>query len=136
MRNVDLQPSTPSLAGRAGAVCYAAWGAFHCKVAWDIATLGESQSGLAQGRLFQLAAYMLTFALFVLIVGLWRNWKGDSLGYWLNLCVAGWADGIWILVVVLPGYVDPVRGFVPPAIFLLAAILTTIAYRKRPFRRR
>ena len=114
---------------RLGALCYAAWGLFHCKVAADIWHLGATEHGLAQGRLYQLAAYMLTVALFVLVVGLWRNWRNDRLGYWLNLVVAGWADSIWVAVVVLPGYVDPIRGFVPPAIFLAGAILTTLARR-------
>jgi hypothetical protein len=121
------------LSARLGALCYAAWGLFHCKVAFDIWQLGRGEQGLAQGRLFQLAAYMLTIALFVLVVGLRRNWRNDIRGYWLNLCIAGWADGIWVLVVVLPGYVDAVRGFVPPAIFVAGAILTTLA-RKHAIR--
>ena len=37
-------------------------------------------------------------------------------GYWLNLVVVGWADAIWVAVVVLPGYVDMFRGLLPPAI--------------------
>ncbi|GFE77212.1 hypothetical protein [Novosphingobium sp. TCA1] len=120
------------LTARFGALCYAAWGVFHCKVALDIWRLGAAQRDLAQGRLYQLAAYMLTIALFVLVVGLWRNWRNDRLGYWLNLVVAGWADSIWVAVVVLPGYVDPIRGFVPPAIFLAGAFLTTLARRTSP----
>jgi hypothetical protein len=89
--------------------------------------LGLAQTGIAQGRTFQLAAYMLTIALFVLIVAVTLNWRNSVRGYWLNLCVAGWADAIWVLVVVLPGYVSLVRGFLPPAIFLAAAIASTIA---------
>ncbi|PEQ11699.1 hypothetical protein B2G71_16425 [Novosphingobium sp. PC22D] len=112
---------------RLGAFCYAIWGVFHCKVAWDIFALGHDQAGLAQGRLYQLAAYMLTIALFVLVVAIRRNWRNDRIGYLLNLGVAGWADGIWLLVVVAPGYVSPLRGLLPPAIFLLGAVLTTLA---------
>lgn len=120
-------PAKPPLAARIAALCYAAWGFFHVKVAWEIAALGTAQQGLVQGRLYQLAAYMLSIALFVTIIGLWQNWRNDRFGYWLNLSVAGWADAIWVLVVVLPGYVDPVRGFVPPIIFLAAAALSTWA---------
>lgn len=128
-----MPPETRSipLAARLGALCYAAWGIFHCKVAWDIARLAQTERGLAQGRLYQLCAYMLTIAISVLVVGLWRNWRNDRLGYWLNVCVAGLADGIWVAVVVLPGYVDPLRGFVPPAIFLAGAALTSVALRPR-----
>ena len=119
----------PSILSRIGGLCYAAWGLFHLKVALEIWRLGGTDHALAQGRLYQLATYMLTIALFVLVVGLWRNWRNDSVGYWLNLCVAGWADSIWVAVVVLPGYVDPVRGFVPPAIFLAGAVVSTLARR-------
>lgn len=116
---------------RLGALCYVAWGLFHIKVAVDIWRLGAGQHGLVQGRLYQLAAYMVTIAVFVLVVGLWRNWRNDRLGYWLNLGVAGWADSIWVLVVVLPGYVDLVRGLVPPAFFLAGISFTTLARRHR-----
>lgn len=114
---------------RLGALCYFAWGLFHLRVAWDIYRLGTTVSGIAQGRIFQLAAYMLTIALFVIVVALLRNWKNDKLGYWLNLCVAGWADLIWVAVVVAPGYVGAARGLAPPAIFVLGAALTTVGRR-------
>lgn len=123
----DPNHARGNVASRLGALCYTAWGLFHVKVAWDIAQLGRAQTGIAQGRIFQLAAYMLTISLFVIVVAVTRNWRNDRKGFWLNLVVAGWADGIWVLVVVLPGYVDPVRGFVPPAIFLAGAVLTWLA---------
>ena len=114
---------------RAGALFYTAWGLFHLRVAWDIMTLGVPESGLVQGRLFQLAAYMLTISLFVIGAALRLNWRNDRFGCWLNLCVAGWADTIWLTVVVLPGYVGLTRGLVPPAIFVVGALLTTVALR-------
>lgn len=129
MRATYSQSQGKSLLARAGALCYAAWALFHFKVAWDIAQLGMQQTGMAQGRIYQLAAYMLTISLFVLVVAVWRNWRNDKAGFWLNLWVAGWADVIWVLVVVLPGYVDPVRGLLPPAVFVLGAILTAFARR-------
>lgn len=117
------------LVARVGALLYLGWGVFHLRVAWDIMTLGLPEDGLVQGRLFQLAAYMLTISLFVIGVALRLNWRNDRLGYWLNLCVAGWADAIWIAVVVLPGYVGLLRGLVPPAMFVVGAVLTTAARR-------
>jgi hypothetical protein len=123
MRHPDLS----LIAARAGAICYIAWGLFHVNVAHDIYVLASAQSGLAQGRLYQMAAYMLTIALFVAAVGLFGNWRNRRMAYWLNLCVGGWADGIWVLVVVLPGYVPLMRGLVPPAIFVAGAVLTSIA---------
>lgn len=130
MRQPDTSSPATLWTARLGALCYVAWGLFHCKVAYDIMTLGQGQQGITQGRLFQLAAYMLSISLFIIAMAVWRNWRNDRIGYWLSLCVAGWADGIWILVVVLPGYVGFARGFIPPAIFLVGAILTTIAYRR------
>ncbi|WP_211852338.1 hypothetical protein [Plastoroseomonas hellenica] len=112
---------------RVGALFYTGWGLFHLHVAWDIMILGLPEGGLVQGRLFQLAAYMLTISLFVIGIAVRMNWRNDRLGYWLNLCVAGWADAVWVAVVVLPGYVGLMRGLVPPAVFVAGAVLTTFA---------
>jgi hypothetical protein len=110
-----------------------AWGVFHLGVAHDIYKLGSVQMGISQGRLFQLAAYMLCIAIFAILVGAFGNWRNSPLAYWLNLCVVGWADGIWVLVVVVPGYVPLLRGLAPPAVFAAGAVLTTIARaRARP----
>ena len=116
---------------RLGAACYVAWGVFHVYVAWQIYVLALPLSGIAQGRMLQFAAYMLSIALFAIAMALWRVWRNDRLGYWLNLIVVGWADIVWVLVVVLPGYVPLGRGLIPPAIFVAAAVLTTLAQRPR-----
>jgi hypothetical protein len=114
-------------AARLGALCYIAWGLFHVNVAHDIYILGFAQNRITQGRLYLLAAYMLCIAMFAITVAAFANWRNTELGYWLNICVVGWADGIWVLVVVLLGYVPLQRGLVPPALFVVGAILTTIA---------
>lgn len=113
------------------AALYVAWGVFHVYVSWQILTLALHEQGIAQGRLLQLAAYMLTISLFAIIIAMWRVAKNDPVGFWLNLAVVGWADVIWVLVVVLPGYVPLVRGLLPPAVFVLAAILSAAAYWRR-----
>lgn len=79
-------------------------------MAHDIYILGFAQTGIAQGRLYQLAAYMLCIALFAIAVAAFGNWRNNERGYWLNICLVGWADGVWVLVVVLPGYVPLLRG--------------------------
>jgi hypothetical protein len=123
--------STSDFLSKTAASLYAAWGAFHVYVAWQIYALALSEQGIAQGRLLQLAAYMLTISLFAIVIAIWRVAKNDPLGFWLNLGVVGWADVIWVLVVVLPGYVPLVRGLLPPAVFVLAAVLSAIAYSRR-----
>jgi hypothetical protein len=100
---------------------------FHVHVAYDIYRLGLPLTGITQGRMDQLAAYMLTLSLFVIGVGVLLNWRNSRVGFLLNLCVAGWADGVWVLVVVLPGYVGLARGLIPPAIFIAGAVATAAA---------
>jgi hypothetical protein len=94
---------------RLGALFYVAWGLFHVGVAHDIYRLGAAQTGIVQGRLFQMAAYMLSIALFAIGVSVVGNWRNSRLGYWLNLCVIGWADSVWVIVVVVPGYLSCLR---------------------------
>jgi hypothetical protein len=120
-----------TLYARLGAIFFVVWGTFHVYVAWQIYMLALAQSGIAQGRTLQLAVYMLTIALFAVVIALWRNWRNDRLGYWLNLAVVSWADIIWVLVVVLPGYVPLVRGLIPPAFWLAGALCSTLAQRRR-----
>lgn len=120
-----------TLYARLGAVFFFVWGAFHIYVAWQIYALALTQGGIAQGRTLQLATYMLTIALFAIVIAVWRNWRNDRLGYWLNVSVVSWADIIWVLVVVLPGYVPLARGLVPPAFWLAGAIFSTLAQRGR-----
>ena len=103
-----MLPST--LIARLGALCYIAWGLFHVNVAHDIYTLGSAQSEIAQGRLYQLAAYMLCIAVFAVLTAAVGNWRNGKWSYWLNLIVVGWADLVWVLVVVLPGYAPLLRG--------------------------
>jgi O-antigen/teichoic acid export membrane protein len=93
--------------------------------------LALTQTGIARGRMLQLAAYMLTIALFAVAIALWRNWRNDRVGYWLNLSVVTWADIIWVLVVVLPGYVRLARGLIPPAFWLAGYLCSTLAQRHR-----
>ena len=121
-------PST--LTARLGALCYIAWGLFHVNVAHDIYTLGSTQTEITRGRLYQLAAYMLCISIFAIVTGAAGNWRNGPRSYWLNLIVVGWADLVWVLVVVLPGYAPLLRGLLPPAVYVLGALLTTAARRR------
>jgi hypothetical protein len=122
--------TSSTIIARVGALCYMAWGVFHVKVAHDIYVVGSAQMGIAQGRLYQLSVYMLCIATFAIVVAAVGNWRNGERSYWLNLIVVGWADAVWVLVVVLPGYVPLLRGLLPPAIYVLGGLLTTVAYRR------
>jgi len=128
-----MLPST--FIARLGALCYIAWGLFHVNVAHDIYTLGSAQTGIAEGRLYQLAAYMLCIAVFAVLTAAVGNWRNGKWSYWLNLIVVGRADLVWVSVVVLPGYVPLLRRLLPPAIYVLGALLTTAARRSAGARR-
>jgi hypothetical protein len=83
-------PST--ITARVGALCYSVWGLFHVNVAHDIYELGSTHTGMAQGRLYHLAAYMMCIAVFAIVTGAVRNWRNGVLGCWLNL-VGQWRLG-------------------------------------------
>ena len=51
-------------------------------------TLGSAQTGIAQGRLYQLAAYMLCIAVFAVLTAAVGNWRNGERSYRLNLIVA------------------------------------------------
>jgi hypothetical protein len=65
-------------------------------------------------------------------IALVLNRVNSPLGYWLNLLVLGAVDAAFLVVVVLPGHVDLIGGLSGPAIWLLAAIASTIALRRAP----
>jgi len=45
---------------------------------WRGRSIRSAERGLAQGRLFQMAAYMLCIALFAVGIAPTRNWRNDS----------------------------------------------------------
>jgi hypothetical protein len=101
---------------RLGVLFFFAWGLFHVGVAHDIYLLRVVQLGIAQGRIFQLSACMLSIAAFAICAAAAGNWRNSRAAFWLNLCVVGWADSVWVIVVVLPGYVPLALGLIPRAI--------------------
>jgi hypothetical protein len=124
---MTLNSRTGLRVARLGSLFYFAWGLLHVGVAHDIYLLRVVQSGITQGRIFQLSAYLLSIAAFAICVAAAGNWRNSRVAFWLNLCVVECADSVWVFVVVLPGYVPLARGLIPPAIFLATAMLTTVA---------
>lgn len=112
---------------RIGATLYFLWGILHLYAAYGIYKLGtDLEPGLVQARLFQDAAFMLIIALLAMAIAVWKNWNNDRIGYWLNLSIVSVADIIFLLLVVIPGYVPLGRGLIGPALWVAAVIFSTI----------
>ena len=74
----------------------------------------QPRPGITRGRLYQLAAYMLCIALFAIVTGAAGIVRNGPRSYWLNLIVVGWADLVWVLVVVPPGTRPYSAGYYRP----------------------
>ncbi len=110
-----------------GAICYMAWGLLHLQAADRVRQLAARQpAGPAQGRLYQAAWNLAYFAVFVLVVAVWFNWRNDPLGYWLNLLTATVTDVGFLLFIVRPGYLPLRPALLGPALWLLAALFSTL----------
>ena len=113
---------------RLGAITYVLWGLLHIIAAQKVYQLGQSlEPGMVQGRVFQDAWNLLFFALFGSVVAVFLNWKNSRLGYWLNLVVVSAGDIGYVLFLLLPGYIPWVPGGLGPLLWVLAALLSTVA---------
>lgn len=116
-----------NLFAKLGAVMYVLWGLLHLQAARLVYMLGNSlEAGMVQGRIYQVAFYLLFFALFGIAVAVTLNWKNSRLGYWLNLVVVSAADIGFIIYVLLPGYVPLVPGGLGPLLWVLALVFSTL----------
>lgn len=119
-------------AAKIGAVFYILWGLVHLKAAADEFALGASlQRGLVQGKINQGAWDLLFFALLAIVVAIRWNWRNEPLGYWINLVAISAADLGFIILVLLPGYVNIFPGILGPAFWLCGAVFSTVGYRSR-----
>ena len=118
---------------RLGAITYVLWGLLHIIAAQKVYQLGQSlEPGMVQGRVFQDAWNLLFFALFGSVVAVFLNWKNSRLGYWLNLVVVSAGDIGYVLFLLLPGYIPWVPGGLGPLLWVLAALLSTVAMLTGP----
>lgn len=110
-----------------GAVLYVAWGLLHLRAAYQVYKLGSGMpAGMVQGRLYQSAWNLASFAVFVSVVAVVFNWHNSPLGYWLNLAAAGIADVGFIAFILAPGYLPARPGSLGPALWLLATLFSTL----------
>jgi hypothetical protein len=87
--------------------------------------------GLIDPVLAYYAWQIFWIGLLVLGVSIWLNWKNSRTGYWLNLVVVGAVDLGLILTLVAPGYMALADGGLGLALFLPAAIFSTIGFNDK-----
>jgi hypothetical protein len=114
---------------------YVLWGVLHlglgAAMSLDALANGIPEREVeAESAMFFLCAIVLGSQAIVVAVAM--NRVNNRLGYWLNLGVLGAVDAAFVVVMVVPGHVDPVGGLSGPAIWLLAAIVSTMALRREP----
>jgi hypothetical protein len=110
-----------------GSVFYLIWAALHVQAAYGVAQLGDSvPASMVQGRLYQDAWTLLTAAGAVAIVSLITLVRRWSLGYWLNLGIAGITDIGFIAFVLAPGYAPLWPGLQGPLAWILGLAFSTV----------
>ena len=109
------------------AVFYVLWGLLHLFAAIQVFRSGASlEPGMVQGRIYQSAWNLSYFAIFVTVVAIVYNWKGDPLGYWLNLVTTTVTDIGFIFFLLVPGYVPLRPGILGPVLWILAVVFSTL----------
>ena len=115
-----------------GAALYIFWGVVHIKAGLDGFALGASlEFGLVQGKIHQGAWDVLAFALAAIALAVTLNWKNDPVGYWANLILVSAADLGFIIFVLLPGHIGVMHGIIGPALWLGAALFSSLGHWER-----
>lgn len=114
-----------------GAVLYVLWGLLHIMAAYRIYDLGSGVADAAlAARIAQAGWNLGIIAIFAIVIAIRLNWRNDRLGYWLNLSVVSAADIGFIVLLLVPGHFPLVQGMLGPALWLLAALFSTIGLRQ------
>ncbi|MEV5826992.1 hypothetical protein AB0L25_15560 [Spirillospora sp. NPDC052242] len=119
----------------AATALYVLWGVLHLGLGVSMVLGGisaEASAGEAQAEslMFFLCAALLGGQ--AIAVALTMNRLNSRRGHWLNLLTLGIVDAAFLMVMVLPGHVDVIGGVSGPAIWVLAAIASTVALRRAP----
>lgn len=116
---------------RLAAITYILWGILHLISAKQVLDLGQTlDPGILQGRVIQDAWNLMLLAFFGITVAIKYNWRNSRLGYWLNLIVVSAGDIGFVLTIIAPGYVPLIPGGFGPLLWLIAAILSTVAINR------
>ncbi len=110
------------------ALFYVVWGLLHLKAAQLVYSFAQSvEVGMVQGRLFQDAGFLLFFGVVSVVVAVRMNWRNSVSGYWINLIGVSAVDVLFLLFLIVPGYVPLWPGLLGPICWVLAATFSTAA---------
>lgn len=121
-----------TISPRIGAACYVLWGLLHYSVAFKVyqSALGLPL-GTAQGRLFQNAFYLFSFATAAIVIAVGLNWRNNRAGFWANALLVGVADVPFILFVLIPGYLPLLSGSLGPDLWVAGMLFTGLGQASR-----
>jgi hypothetical protein len=121
-----------TISARIGAACYVLWGLLHYGVAYNVyqSALGLPPS-MAQGRLFQNAFYLFSFATAGIVIAVSLNWHNSRAGFWANALLVGVADVPFILFVLVPGYLPLLFGSLGPDLWVAGMLFTGLGQASR-----
>ncbi len=137
-------------AHRIGAVFYVLWGIFHAYIGafllWQVSRSGTAAAlttignalppslvvsdPVMNGVLGHYAWNLLWFGGWAIAVALVLNWNNSRAGYWFNLALVSLTDLGFIFAIVVPGYIGAAAGWTGPALWILAALFTTVGLRR------
>ena len=121
-----------NLVASISSVVYVVWGLLHLQAAAAVYRLGGTlESGMLQGRMIQHAWNLLFASVFAIAIAVTLNWRNTRQGYWINTFLVGIVDLGFILFVLIPGYLPLMPGILGPAAWLIAWVLSTIAYLQK-----
>ena len=117
---------------RIGAVFYALWGALPLAAAAEGYRLAMTvDPGVIQGRLLQNAWNLAIFAVVALVVAIAMNWRNSRTGYWINLIAVSAADIGFVVLVIIPGYIDVFPGILGPVLWILGVVFSTLGLNEK-----
>ncbi|MCH8861102.1 MAG: hypothetical protein IID51_01155 [Proteobacteria bacterium] len=118
-------------AHKIGGALYVVWGLLHLFAGFQIYKLsgGISDPALA-ARMAQAGLNLAIIASATIAIAARLNWNNDRFGYWLNLGLVSLADIGFIVLLLLPGYFPLGPGLVGPALWILAALFSTIGLKR------
>ena len=118
-----------------GAVLYVLWGLLHYTAAYGVYRIALNvPPGIVQGRLLQVAFYLVAFATSGIVLAATMNWRNTRTGFWLNALILAVGDIPFVLFVLVPGYAPFWPGVFGPALWLAGMIFTGLGQTLRPLR--